>query len=431
MTFDDLAAGLQDRFDDLKIVMDPFSLDVIVHSTGGPVVRHWLSKYLANQCKGDLTKCPVRRFIMLAPANFGSRLAAEGKTALAKLFKGGVSHGFETGELILDGLELGSPDLWAMAEDDLFSGKSIFPCVPDKGPFAFVFSGTSTYGKLKGLVAPGANEDGSDGTVRASAASLNSVRIDFDCSDPADPRATIVRPENAQIAFRLVPNVNHTEIVPRDKNTFGTDLIRALIERCMAVNSNADYTLLCQQFESETAKIYADLAPSGLHAYQQFVFHVCDEMGNDVLDYRLDFHVVDSTITRNDWENNPANLMALRKYAEETNTLQEKVIANVETHSKNSSYRTFFVNINNLRDLQKQLSTQDTKPYIAMNLDAAGPTKDLGYNTDSLHYVRIDRPISDGKGGIADFFFPNTTTLVEIKLLNVPTREVIDVFPPP
>jgi triacylglycerol esterase/lipase EstA (alpha/beta hydrolase family) len=48
--FDDLAEGLQARLDYLvkagKISLDPFSLDVIVHSTGGPVVRHWLHYYL-------------------------------------------------------------------------------------------------------------------------------------------------------------------------------------------------------------------------------------------------------------------------------------------------------------------------------------------------------------------------------------------------
>src|SRR5271154_1111803 len=102
VTFDDLAAGLQDRFDELAragtIRLNPYSLDVVVHSTGGPVVRHWLYHYLMDQCAGDLTKCPIRRLIMLAPANFGSRLAAEGKSALAKLFKGGISNGFETGD---------------------------------------------------------------------------------------------------------------------------------------------------------------------------------------------------------------------------------------------------------------------------------------------------------------------------------------------
>ena len=110
VTFDDLATGLQRRFVEMEkagtLKLDPFSLDVIVHSTGGPVVRHWLNHYLKDVCGGDLARCPVRSLIMLAPANFGSRLAAQGKSALAKLFKGGMKTGFETGKRILEGLEL-------------------------------------------------------------------------------------------------------------------------------------------------------------------------------------------------------------------------------------------------------------------------------------------------------------------------------------
>jgi pimeloyl-ACP methyl ester carboxylesterase len=433
VTFDDLAAGLQDRFDDLKDkgtpVLAPFSLDVIVHSTGGPVVRHWLYHYLTDKCKGDLTKCPIRRLIMLAPANFGSRLAAEGKTALAKLFKGGVSHGFETGQLILDGLELGSPQLWGMALNDMFSGKSFYPCVRDQGPFVFVFSGTDMYGELKGLVAPGANEDGSDGTIRASAASLNSIMINVDYVDPKQPFTTVLRPENSPIAFRLVPGVNHTEIVPRDANNANHPTF-ALILRCMAVGSSADYDALRTQFDAETAALYAGQLANRVHAFQQFVVHVCDELANDVLDYHLDFHVVDNTIHQSTWvPGDEASLAPLRQYQKYTTILQQEVIADVETHSENSSYRTFFINIDRLNQLQAQMRAEVPLAYIAMNLDAAGPTKDLGYDTDQLHYLRVEVPIPDGRGGSVAFFLANTTTLIEIKLLNVPTVNVMNLFP--
>jgi hypothetical protein len=122
VTFDDMSYGLQMRSYDLvkgkkikgnednsgRFSLNPFSLDVIVHSTGGPVVRNWLSLCLRDVCGGVFEKSPIRHFIMIALANFGSRLAAQGKSTLAKLFKGG----FETGRKILEGLELGSPFLW-------------------------------------------------------------------------------------------------------------------------------------------------------------------------------------------------------------------------------------------------------------------------------------------------------------------------------
>jgi len=163
VTFDDLADGLQTRLDALKrkgtITLAPFSMDVIVHSTGGPVIRHWLAHHVRTVCGGDRAQSPIARLIMLAPANFGSRLAAQGKTALAKVFRGGVSHGFMTGRRILEGLELGSPVLWRMAEEDLFCGQTVYPA-GSKGPWVFVFSGTHTYSDLKGFVAKGASEDG-------------------------------------------------------------------------------------------------------------------------------------------------------------------------------------------------------------------------------------------------------------------------------
>ncbi len=63
-----------------------------------------------------------------------------------------------------------------------------------------------------------------------------------------------------------------------------------------------------------------------------------------------------------------------------------------------------------------------------MNIDAAGPTKDLGYATDELHYLPIEVPIPGGNGSDATFFCANTTTLVEVQLLNLPTTAVMDVF---
>lgn len=255
VTFDDLA-GMQARLESLvaqsKISLAPFSLDVIVHSTGGPVVRHWLHYYLTQIVGGKpmpLTLCPIQRLIMLAPANFGSRLAAQGKTPLAKLFKGGVSNGFETGKLILNGLELGSPDLWRMAHQDLFAEHAVYPCVIDRGPFVFILSGTATYGELQGFVARGANEDGSDGTIRASSASLESVKLNVNYKQ-AKGQLTAQRQANKPFAFKLVEGKNHSTIVPQDladKNhpTLG------IVRDCLAINDSTAYQQLGDRFAAE------------------------------------------------------------------------------------------------------------------------------------------------------------------------------------
>ena len=52
--------------------------DLIAHSTGGLVARHWIAEYYVEKGRA----CPVKRLVMLAPANFGSRLAVIGKSML-------------------------------------------------------------------------------------------------------------------------------------------------------------------------------------------------------------------------------------------------------------------------------------------------------------------------------------------------------------
>ena len=431
VTFDDLAVGFHVRLDALVRAnrlppLQPHSLDVIVHSTGGPVFRHWLAYYLANVCGGDRSKNPIRAAVMLAPANFGSRLAAQGKSALAMLFKGGVEHGFQTGRRILGGLELGSPELWAMAERDLFCDACVYPTDPAKGPFVFILSGTSTYGHLKGLAAKGANEDGSDGTVRASAAALNCIRLDLNFLDPTDPSVTVRLQKNEPFALRLVPEKNHSTVVPDDPAashpTF--DLIR----QCFAVQDLAGYRQLRQKFEQDNAAFYATQATLGeeeaVHGYQQFIFHVRDELDNDVEDYRIAFHVVDDTVTHSAWSD-PVVLQGLQRYQAYTTVLQEEVIVDVQPHTVNPSYRTFFVNLDKLDALRAELRQKFPKAYIGMNLDATGPTNDLTYNTDPLKYLPVEVPIPvDGSGNPVTFFARNTSTLVDIKISRIPTDRI-------
>ena len=435
VTFDDLAFGFQRRLADLvgptqSLTLQPFSLDVIVHSTGGPVVRHWLDYYLREVCGGDPQRCPIRSIIMLAPANFGSRLAAQGKTALAKIFKGGVANGFQTGKQILTGLELGSPILWKMANEDLFAGKSRYPSVPGKGPFVYIFSGTETYGELKGLVARGANEDGSDGTVRASAASLDSVKITADYTG-AIAKVSAIRQANAPYAFRLVPGRNHSTLIPDGSDRAHPML--TLIPKCLAINDPTAYIKVVDEFEADNAAFYKNERGLGsgrqVHAFQQFVIHVRDEMGNDVTDYQIDLNVIDRNIVRSTWENDPANLTRLQQYQNYSARLRDEIIADVEPHTTNPSYRTFFVNMDALAALQKELDADPRHPYIALNLDAAVGTDDnIRYDTDRLQYIPVRAAINDALGRPVSFFKENTSTLVEFVINRTPMKPIVNVL---
>src|SRR2546422_3723846 len=55
VTFDDLAVGFEVQLQALVTSrrlpeLRPFSLDVVVHSTGGPVFRHWLDYHVNGIC---------------------------------------------------------------------------------------------------------------------------------------------------------------------------------------------------------------------------------------------------------------------------------------------------------------------------------------------------------------------------------------------
>ena len=111
-----------------------------------------------------------------------------------------------------------------------------------------------TYGKLKGFVAHGANEDGSDGTVRASAASLDSIKM---CSTYRQSKGNLSDDAAAQssFAFKLVAGKNHSGIVPRDPQRPEPSYVRDRKE-CFAINEPGGYQKLGDKFAAENQEFY-------------------------------------------------------------------------------------------------------------------------------------------------------------------------------
>jgi hypothetical protein len=143
------------------------------------------------------------------------------------------------------------------------------------------------------------------------------------------------------------------------------------------------------------------------------------KMGNDVLDYRVEFNVIDDRVTLSTLTG--PNLQVLKEYQELTTELQREVVVDVELQTENSSYRTFFIKIDALHALEANISKKAQSlgkaVFIAMNIDAVGPTANLTYNTDDLRYIPIEGilpKIAPQKD--ATFFAANTTTLIEITI---------------
>src|SRR5882724_11093650 len=133
----------------------------ITHSTGGPVVRKWIELFFGAK----LDQCPLQHLIMLAPANHGSALAQLGKGKLArmKFFLEGV----QPGQGVLDWLELGSEESWALNLAWLE-----YDCTA-AGLYAFVLTGQSIDRSFYDNLNSYTGEPGSDGVVRVAAANMN------------------------------------------------------------------------------------------------------------------------------------------------------------------------------------------------------------------------------------------------------------------
>jgi len=115
-------------------------------------MRTWLDRYDG----------PLRAMVMLAPPNHGSALAQLGKSRLSRL-KSWV-EGVEPGQRILDWLELGSEESWALNVrwlESKWNGRILVltGSTPDRALYDHLNSYTG--------------EQGSDGVVRIASANLN------------------------------------------------------------------------------------------------------------------------------------------------------------------------------------------------------------------------------------------------------------------
>jgi len=144
------------------------SFSCVTHSTGAIVVREWLRMHFGD----DVSSSPLRHLIMLAPPNFGSALAQLGASRLGRIRA--FFEGVEPGTGVLDWLELGSPESWALNTDWI---RSRTRPVGDDGPWLVVLSGQTIDRRYYDILNSYTGETGSDGVVRVAAANLNATYV--------------------------------------------------------------------------------------------------------------------------------------------------------------------------------------------------------------------------------------------------------------
>ena len=368
---------------------EPF--DAIVHSTGMLVMRAWLTAYEGRRER-------LKHLIGLAPATFGSPLAHKGRSWLGALFKGNKHLGpdfLEAGDRVLDGLELASRFTWDLAHLDLL-GDETFYGPTRRTPYVFIFCGNQGYGGIRQLL----DEPGSDGTVRWASCPLNTRKIILDLTrDPArdgsEKRISVAEWRNTDIPLISIDGKNHGTILSEP----GEELAD-MVDEALQVSSAASFTQWIDDATKRTQR-----ARAKMDEWQQFVVRVVDERGDAVPDYNIQ-------LFRRGTGTGPRDSI-------------HQFDVDVHTYKSDSSLRCFHVRLADL-DYKKL-------PNLWIRVIASSGSQLVGYQGFGSEKA-TETPAVQGEGkwdatldlsSLADdtgikFFYPFTTTLIELKLNREP-----------
>jgi len=351
--------------------------DAIVHSTGMLVIRAWLTTYPTRKDR-------LKHLVALAPATWGSPLAHKGRSWLGSIFKGSKdprSPDFlEAGNEVLHGLELGSRFTWDLAHRDLF-GPDVYYGPNKRTPYVFVFCGDQPYKGIRELV----NEPGTDGTVRLAGCSLNSRKAVVDLTERPTVRSRTEFGDLkgvSDIPVILIKGLNHSTIMKEPTS----DLIK-LVRSALTIASEAE---LDSWVTSATA-VSAEATMK--KKWQQFVLRVVDERGDPIPDYNVRLFSGNKELTA---------------FTED-----------VHVYARDKSLRNFHVDVTDFvakppKDFRMRIIASTGTQLVGYvgygGESAAGPTPT----------VEVELDLTRLTTGETKFFFPFTTTLVEIKLNREP-----------
>ncbi len=382
VTIQDLAAAFERALDANAISRAPGAIDLIVHSTGSLVVREWLTR-LYLECDRP---CPVRHFLMLAPANFGSPLAASGKTMLGRIIKGWETD-FESGTQVLNALEMGSPYTRELARRDLFGPKSFYRA--DECMCA-VLVGSKPYG---GALHKLTDKPGGDGTVYVCTANLNATGLTASFGAKDQPtKITPWRRAAEPIAFGVLADRDHGSI--KDPQV-GSPPFGDLIRRFLALETEgyAAFVADCDQLTAQTLPPVTD--DQNRHTYQNLASRVIDDLGFPVRDYFLEFYEQARTAAD---ENTIDDLMV---------KVHSEILEAVHNYGPDESYRSLLFD---LTDLAEELKKN---PRLMFSLSAA-PLSDL-VSFYSGKKVNDVSEVAVGEGVYRPIFWrPNETLLADL-----------------
>lgn len=290
VTLEDIARAFQQALEDAlgaTKLADGFAC--VTHSTGGPVVRLWMTLFHQD----NLSACPLKHLVMLAPANHGSTLAQLGKGTLSRLKC--LTEGVQPGVRVLDWLELGSELSWRLNEAWLD-----YDCVT-AGVYPFVLTGQSIDRAFYDHLNSYTGEPGSDGVVRVAAANMNYSLLKLHQKGNAIEMDFSKR--RLRCATGVLPGLSHSgdEMGIIRSVTMANAAQHPTVKwllRCLAVNSAADYEQLSDELDELTATTQKDerveiekkffgTKKYYTSRYTMLVFRLIDDRGDMLNDYDL------------------------------------------------------------------------------------------------------------------------------------------------
>lgn len=393
---------------------------------------------------------------MLAPANFGSDLAALGQSVLGRIrstFFNSNSHGedfLESGKQVLQGLEPASPFQWGLSALDLHEEKTWFRPSDNKKKrcLPFVFAAGSSYGGIQAELLRSRKKPGTDGTVRICGTSLNTrkctlefvpgeetVPDEFNRKEMEISRGQLTWHEEhkfSHMPFGVFADFNHGTIVdPGDLKTSKRRTIRDRYEKSLGQlivevldnhdMTKGDYEAMGERFQAVSKESYQRLRGSAKGKYQQFFFRVRDDVDLTVDDWYLDFSVWTPT-------QGADGKLSWKRHSRLSKAFDRKFESDFHTHSDDPSCRAMMLNCSELEEFVGELNK--AKSALLMNVSAKSPVSNVRYRRGQ-YFMHDGSGLVNGStgGGEYKFLFPNTTTLVDIILDRVQSDKILSISP--
>lgn len=387
---------------------------MITHSTGALIFRSWFLNYYSSPELID--KCPLTRVINLAPAMFGSRIAHHGRSWVNQVRQSIAGHGI--GLTLLQQLELGSS-----LQGEIAEGFAHLDTSKMNGYIWPTIAGLYRYRLIGGLpILTALNEPGTDSVVRTTSTNPNARiwRVNSIGELHLDMHPNFITQNiDQQPVFRLSEYAHSEPFTPMHPNRGILSHLtkRTQIQRDWSnLNSGSRLLGLIQTILQTQPKDKANLFELASKispkkpVYSQIVFSVINEHDEPVNDYNITFYRI------------------AEKNEKKWSKLWDRIRGKMENNSPDENYDyEYFVN----RTLHVHRN-QNNKNRVVMYFDITGIDFSSNFglsiavhcNTDLYSYKTLDLRIQSVDN--PQFFKPNATVLVEIKVQTQPTRQLLE-----